>query len=389
VSARPGRRERVDALRLIRTAGVGPVSVRAWSAPFGGSATRTIEALPEMLRRSGRTRPFRLSSESRAERELDDLERMGGRLLLPADPEWPPLLNFDNAPPLLSCLGARPDALSMRAAAVVGSRRCSASGRRFAAAVGSSLASKGWLVVSGLALGIDAAAHEGASPGPTAAALAGGVDVSYPVENRGLRADILERGALISESPLGQAPMARSFPRRNRLISGMSHGVLVVEAARDSGSLGTAEHARRQGRLVMAVPGAAGDARGRGVDALIAQGAERIESPTEVADALERAARGGGSGGAQLGLFRDGRGGGQPLDDLPAESEANGAREAAAAALSGGEAEYQREVAARLGGRAAAMRRAVFLAINELELAGRLERLDDGRVRVPPAEEGQ
>src|SRR5579883_3282657 len=223
------------------------------SAPIMfGSAAAALEALPEMARRGGRERPLAPFPRAAAEREMAALDRAGARLVAWGEPDYPPpLAAIDTAPPLLSLRGEA--ALLQRPAiAIVGARNASANGRRFARDMALQLGQRGLVVVSGLARGIDAAAHQGALPTGTVAVLAGGIDIIYPQENRELHEAVGERGVLLAEMPVGTEPQARHFPRRNRIISGCAFGVLVVEAALRSGSLITARFALEQGREVFA-----------------------------------------------------------------------------------------------------------------------------------------
>jgi DNA processing protein len=281
-----GPAERLAWLRLIRSENVGPVTFRGLLARFG-NAEATLATLPDLARRGGRTRPIRICPLEDAERELEALETIGARLLAVVEPDYPPALAaLEHAPPVVSVLG-RSDLLRQRAVAVVGARNASANGRRLAHDIAEGLGRAGFLVASGLARGIDTAAHRGALETGTAAVVAGGLDVVYPPENEALHGEIAKRGVLLSEMPPGTAPQARHFPRRNRLISGMSLGVLVVEAAPRSGSLITARLALDQGREVFAVPGSPLDPRARGCNDLLRQGAGLVESADDVVQALD------------------------------------------------------------------------------------------------------
>ena len=246
--------ERIDWLRLIRSENVGPVTFYQLLSRFG-TAQAALEALPEIARRGGRQRPLTIASKAAAERELGQLAAAGAQLVAWGEPLYPSALAaIEDAPPLVSVLG-QTQLMARAAVAIVGARNASANGRRFARDMALQLGGRGLIVVSGLARGIDAAAHEGALPTGTIAVLAGGIDTTYPEENRELQAAIAERGVLIAEMPIGTTPQARHFPRRNRIISGLALGVVVVEAAVGSGSLITARFALDQGREVFAVPG--------------------------------------------------------------------------------------------------------------------------------------
>ena len=283
---RDARSRQIAFLRLIRSENVGPITCRRLLAHFGDAAA-ALAALPELARKGGRRRPVRLCPPDEAERELDALEALGARVLTLDDPDYPSALAaIDDPPPVLSVLGD-PALIRRRGIAVVGARNASANGCRLARRLAADLGRAGLVVTSGLARGIDTAAHEGALDSGSVAVLAGGPDVVYPRENAALYQGLRERGAVVSEMPAGLAPQARHFPRRNRLISGLSLGVLVVEAAPRSGSLITARLALEQGREVFAVPGSPLDPRARGCNHLLRQGAVLTESAEDVLETLE------------------------------------------------------------------------------------------------------
>ncbi len=247
-----------------------------------GSAHAALQALPGLARRGERTATVNAMTRSAAETELAAAARIGARLICWGEPGYPPsLAAVEDAPPILSMLG-EPELLGRPMVAVVGARNASAIGRRFARELAAALGQSGAVVVSGLARGIDAAAHLGGLETGTAAVQAGGVDVVYPEENRGLYDEIRRRGAIVAELPFGSEPQARHFPRRNRIISGMALGVVVVEAAARSGSLITARYALEQGREVFAVPGSPLDPRCRGSNDLLRHGATLTESAEDV-----------------------------------------------------------------------------------------------------------
>jgi DNA processing protein len=273
--------ERLDWLRLIRTENVGPVTFYQLLRRFG-SAAAALEALPGLANRGGRGVPLALLPRAAAERELAELDRHGATLLAWGEPDYPPALAaIDDAPPLLAIKG---DAtlLGRRAVAIVGARNASANGRRLARDLASELGRNGLVVASGLARGIDAAAHLGALPTGTIAVLAGGIDIVYPPEHQELYEAIAAQGVLVAEPACGTVPQARHFPRRNRIISGLSLGIVVVEAAARSGSLITARFALDQGREVFAVPGSPLDPRCRGTNDLIRNGATLTESVDDI-----------------------------------------------------------------------------------------------------------
>ncbi|MBS0562577.1 MAG: DNA-protecting protein DprA [Proteobacteria bacterium] len=272
--------------RLARAEGVGPVTYRRMLQRYG-SAAAALDALPGLARAGGRTTPPRVPSEAAAAREAERLEKLGARLLFADTDAYPRLLALlDDAPPVIAVQG---DAalLDARSVALVGGRNASANGQRMAETLAADLAAAGLVVVSGLARGIDAAAHRGAmARGRTVAVIAGGLDVPYPPENADLQRAIAEAGAVVAEAPLGTEPLARHFPRRNRIIAGLVLGIVVVEAAPRSGSLITARLGQEAGREIFAVPGSPLDPRARGANDLLRQGAVLTESATDVLDNL-------------------------------------------------------------------------------------------------------
>ncbi len=277
-------RQRLDWLRLIRSESIGPRSFRSLMNRFGGAAA-ALDALPGLARQA--ERDIRICPAGEAEREFEGLARLGGRFIALGETEYPvPLQAIDSAPPLLAVLG-RAEVLQRPGVALVGSRNASAAGMKFTARLARELGEADFIVVSGLARGIDTAAHEASLETGTVAVLAGGLDEIYPPQNIPLARRILERGALVSEMPLGWVARARDFPRRNRLVSGLSLGTVVVEAARRSGSLITARFANEQGRLVFAVPGSPLDPRAEGGNHLIREGATLCAEAAHVIEALQ------------------------------------------------------------------------------------------------------
>jgi len=276
---------RLDWLRLIRSDRVGPITFHKLLARYG-SAAAALDALPELTRKGRRTASAKIASRSAAERELAAHEDLGAKLIAWGEPGYPPrLAAIEDAPPLLSVLG-RIELLGKKTFAIVGARNASTNGRRFAQSIATDLADGGLMIASGMARGIDASAHLGAIDKGTLAVLGGGVDVIYPKENTDLYHRIAEQGVVVSEPPPGTRPEARHFPRRNRIISGVSRGVLVIEASLRSGSLITSRMALEQGREVFAVPGSALDPRARGTNDLIRQGATLTERAEDVFEAL-------------------------------------------------------------------------------------------------------
>jgi DNA processing protein len=275
-----------DRLRLARTDGVGPVAYRKLLERFG-TASEALHALPGLAAAAGRRAPPRIPGVAEAAREAAMVAALGGRLLYLGDAGYPaPLAELADAPPVLAVLGD-PARLALPCVAMVGSRNASANGQRLAVAMAEELAAAGYAVVSGLARGIDTAAHDGAlRRGRTIACIAGGIDIAYPEENAALQARIAETGAVLAEAPPGTAPQARHFPRRNRIIAGLALATVVVEAAPRSGSLITARLAGEAGREVFAVPGSPLDPRARGANGLLRDGAHLAETAQDVIDVL-------------------------------------------------------------------------------------------------------
>jgi len=277
--------ERLAWLRLARTEQVGPVAFENLLGHYG-SARAVMEALPDLASRAGRNGPLRIPTLDDGRRELAAGERIGARLHCSCEPAFPYLLAaLDPPPPLVWVLGDLAIA-SRPTVAIVWARVASAGGQKFARGLASQLGEAGVTVVSGLARGIDGAAHLGALPTGTIAVLGGGPDDIYPPEHADLHRQIVERGAVVSESPPGYRAQARDFPRRNRIISGLSLAVVVVEAELRSGSLITARLANEQGREVLAVPGSPLDPRARGTNDLLRQGAQMCETVDDVLTAI-------------------------------------------------------------------------------------------------------
>jgi DNA processing protein len=277
--------EKLAWLRLSRTENIGPVTFYQLLAAYG-SASAALDALPELAKRSQRKKPFLIPPAATAEREFDALQRFGGTLIAACEAAYPlPLSALEDAPPLL-CVAGDIRMPNRSAVAIVGSRNASLNGRRFAEVLARDLGRADQIIVSGLARGIDTAAHIGALETGTIAVIAGGLDIVYPPENAKLYAEIRERGAIVAESPFGQQPFAQSFPRRNRIISGLSAGVVVVEASQKSGSLITARNAAEQGRDVYAVPGHPLDPRAAGPNHLIREGATLVRDAADILESL-------------------------------------------------------------------------------------------------------
>jgi DNA processing protein len=361
--------QRVDWLRLFRADNVGPRTFRSLINHFG-SARAALERLPELARRGGAARAGRIPSEDDAQHEIAAGRRLGVELVAPGEPGYPPrLATIDDAPPLLG-VHALPDALDVMTRpmiAIVGSRNASGAGLKFASQLAADLGTSGFVVISGLARGIDQAAHRASLIGGTVAVLAGGHDKVYPAEHEDLLLDIIQaRGAAISEMPLGHVPRAKDFPRRNRLISGASVGVAVIEAAYRSGSLITARRAADQGREVFAVPGSPLDPRAAGTNDLIKQGATLITCAADIVQAV-----------ASI-LERPLDIPGRESEHAPPVGEPDAGDRARLLALLG-PSPVGIDDLIRLSGIAPAVVRTVLL---ELELAGRLERHGGGLVSL-------
>jgi DNA processing protein len=372
----------IQRLRLARTEGVGPITWRRLLARFH-TAEAALAALPLLAQSGGKSSPPLTPSVADAKREFEQTAKLGGRLSFIGDPEYPPLLgDLDDAPPVIAALGDIA-ALSERAVALVGGRNASANGQRMAANLAEELAGANLVIVSGLARGVDAAAHEGAlRAGRTVAAVAGGLDQPYPAEHADLQRRIAAGGGVLTEAPLGTIPQARHFPRRNRLIAGLALGVVVIEAAPRSGSLITARLAQEAGRELFAVPGSPLDPRARGSNDLIRQGAHLTETAADVLDNLpDHPSR---SGLARAPLFARGapeRGMAEPAPAWEEPPEPAGrlaaARSQVVELLDGSPTPVDDLVR-----RCQFSPAAVMAVLLELELAGRIETLSGARVAL-------
>jgi DNA processing protein len=278
--------QRIACLRLIRSENVGPVTFRDLINHFGG-AEEALTALPTLSRKAGRRGAIKICSFEAAEEELAAAERIGAQPLFTIEPGYPPLLAHIEVPPPLLYVKGDVSLLSRRAVAIVGSRDASSAGQKLTRLLATKLGEAGFVVVSGLARGIDGVAHTAALATGTVAVLAGGVDILYPPEHADLYGQIGVSGCLVSEMPPGFTPRGQDFPRRNRIISGISYGVVVVEAARRSGTLITARMAGEQGREVFAVPGHPLDPRAEGTNHLLRSGATLVTSAGDILEALE------------------------------------------------------------------------------------------------------
>ncbi len=372
--------ERFDWLRLIRSENVGP-RIFFQLMDHLGSAAAALDAAPELSRRGGRKRAIKIADPYRLAAEMEALDQAGARLIALCEPEYPDALAAIHDPPPLIVVRGDAALLGRRAVGMVGARNASAGGCLFAREIAAGLGAGGLVVVSGMARGIDTAAHEGALAAGTGtvAVLAGGVDVTYPPENADLHERIAAEGAVISEQPMGLQPTARHFPPRNRLISGLSLGVLVVEAAPRSGSLITARMALEQGREVFAVPGSPRDPRALGANKLIREGALLTETADDVIEALNSSMRGVFEAHARtsLGYSPPISAPISPSDGPQSAPESDDAREnivekLGSAPVTVDELVRECQLSARI----------VQGAILELELAGRIERHPGNRISL-------
>ncbi len=280
-------RERLDRLRLVRSESIGPKTFARLIERYG-TAGAALEALPELIRKGVPGRSIRIAAVEEVEQELEEMRRCGGTFVSIGEPDYPPALaHIPGAPPVLAVRGSLAS-LRRSKIAIVGSRNASAAGLAFTEQLARGLARAGHVVVSGLARGIDARAHQATLESGTIAVLAGGLGKVYPTDHAPLLERLLEQGVAISEMPFSWEPRGRDFPRRNRIVSGMSRAVVVVEAARGSGTLWTAKFAAEQGREIFAVPGSPLDPRAEGTNALLRDGASLCTRPEDVVEALAR-----------------------------------------------------------------------------------------------------
>ncbi|MCY0094661.1 DNA-processing protein DprA [Hoeflea ulvae] len=363
-------RQRLSWLRLIRSDNVGPATFRDLINHFG-SAETAIEHLPDLSRRGGSARAIRVASIDDAERELEAAQKFGAVFIGIGEPDYPPALRrIDGAPPLLSAIGDLALATQV-SVGIVGARNASVSGAKMAARMARELGAAGYTIISGMARGIDAAAHRASLETGTIAALAGGLDQPYPPENLDLFREICAgQGLAISEMPMGWEPRARDFPRRNRLIAGVGLGLVVIEAAHRSGSLITARRAADFGRLVFAIPGSPLDPRAAGTNGLLKEGAIVTTESNDVIEALAPSSRVFGDDDPVM--EEPGTGDGTPFDE-PGDDD----RARVIEALGPSPAEIDDII--RHTGVAAAT---VYLVLLELDLAGRLHRHPGGMVSL-------
>ncbi|MEA1071450.1 DNA-processing protein DprA [Sphingomonas sp. LY160] len=358
----------IDRVRLIRTPSIGPIAFRQLLLRFG-SAGAALDAIPDLASRGG-GKPPRLATRDAAEREVAGVEKLGARYLALGQGLYPrALAELDNAPPLVTAKG-RFDLLERPMVAIVGARNASAAACRFARGLAHDLGRDGATVVSGLARGIDSAAHDGSLDSGTVAVIAGGIDIFYPPENEARQRDIAERGLLIAEMPPGTEPRARHFPYRNRIIAGLASGTVVVEAAPRSGSLITARLAAEAGREVMAVPGSPLDPRAQGCNQLIREGATLIQNAADVMEQVRPIA-----GVASPSFLFEHR----PAASAPLDADSD---ERARVEELLGPSPVPVDEIVRLSG---ADPGTVQLVLLELDLAGRLDRHAGGKVSLSGA----
>jgi len=354
----------VDRLRLVRSPGIGPVTYRQLIARFGSPAA-ALAAVPDLAARGG-GRPPALIGAAQAEKEIARIEALGARYLVLGQGLYPrALAELDDAPPLLTVKGDIA-LLDRPLVAIVGARNASAAACRFARQLAWDLGRQGAAVVSGLARGIDSAAHDGSLETGTIGVVAGGIDVFYPPENEDRQKAMMERGLVIAEMPPGTEPRARHFPYRNRIIAGLSLGTVVVEAAPRSGSLITARLAAEAGREVMAVPGSPLDPRAQGCNQLIRDGATLVQSAADVMEAVRP---------MQPRLA-------SPIESYRPDASLDGDEDAVGLVeeLLGPSPVPVDEII-RLSGASSG---AVQMALLELDLAGRLDRHAGGKVSLRP-----
>ncbi len=349
-------------IRLLRSPNVGPVSYRQLMRRFG-DAQAALTALPDLAGKGG---AYRIADEGRVAKEVAAVRAAGARYLFHDSPEYPALLGeLDSAPPILTCRGDT--ALALRpSVAIVGARNASAAAVKLARQFAGELSDAGFVVVSGLARGIDGAAHRASLDGGTIGVIASGIDIAYPPEHADLQEEVATRGLLLAEQPPGTEPLARHFPSRNRIIAGLCAGTLVVEAAPKSGSLITARLAGEAGREVMAVPGSPLDPRAQGCNQLIRDGAVLVQSAADVIELVT------GFTGSPRSTFREAAAGYSALPDELGDEPADVAGLLTTAPVPVDEL-------IRQSGESAA---AVQLALLELELAGKLVRHAAGRVSL-------
>lgn len=367
-----GAHEKLARLRLIRTENIGPITFFRLLEQYG-SARQALDALPQLARNGGRKRALKICPASVAEDEIAKIQHLGAAMVFWGDSEYPPLLaHIEDPPPVLFVRG-HTHLLAKKAVALVGSRNASVNGRRFAHGMAERLGDAGYLVVSGMARGIDTAAHIGAMKTGTIAVMGGGVDIVYPRENQPLYDDLVASGAVCTEVTAGTTPQARHFPRRNRIISGIARAIVVLEAGAKSGSLITARMALEQGREVFSVPGPPQDPRVKGSNALIRDGAYLTENADDVLQVLSEMSANAFSEGRRRAVAGRTPSGNPALD----KSVIDKARGGILDSLDYGPTDIDDII--RATGETAAV---VAVVLLELEIAGRLERQAGNKVAL-------
>ncbi len=360
-------RQRISWLRLIRSENVGPATFRQLINVYG-SAEAALEVLPELAERGGARRGVRIATSSDVEREIAATHALGARIVGIGEPDFPNLLRQSDTPPPMVVIKGESAVFDLPAVSIVGARNASLAGIKFTHKLAGELGAEGVAIVSGLARGIDAAAHTAALSTGTIAVLAGGIDHPYPPENLELFHAIPQRGgAVICEMPVGWEPRARDFPRRNRVIAALGLGLVVVEAAKRSGSLISARFAGELGRLVFAVPGSPLDPRSEGTNGLIRNGATLITSAADVLEAV----------GPLIGKPISTEGAEEPGTGSDYAPPSNSERSRVIEALGATPVAID-EIVAHTG----ITVQQVFLILLELDLAGRLERHSGGRASL-------
>lgn len=361
-------KEKLEWLRLIRSENIGPITFYRLLERFG-SAAEALKQAPDLARRAGGKKPLNIMAAGLAEKEYEAATKAGCTILAACEPDYPAqLAALEDAPPIITVKGPRKVLMQQRRIAMVGSRNASLNGKQFAERLARECNAAGITVVSGLARGIDTAAHKGSLDGGTIAVVAGGIDVVYPEENQALYDAIAEKGMVVAESPFGTPPTAHHFPRRNRIISGLSEAVLVVEAVSASGSLITARCALEQGREVMAVPGSPLDPRAKGNNNLLREGAILVENVQDILNGLSNRPR---ELAEPISHFENGT----PRNESLSDDAIASARDRILAVL--GPVPVRIDDIIRELDMAGGI---VLAAILELELAGKLERQPGGNI---------
>jgi DNA processing protein len=359
--------EKIDWVRLARSENVGPITFQQLMLRFR-TPSEALNALPELSKRGGAKRPLKQASLQTVKEEMNRLHDLGGQMIASCEPDYPEALAaIEDAPPVIAVIG-HTSLLHKQTLAIVGARNASLNGRKMAEILARDLGKQGYVIASGLARGIDASAHTASLETGTIAVLAGGVDVIYPEENRYLYDKIAKTGLVISDQPCTSEPRAQLFPRRNRLISGLSLGVIAVEAARKSGSLITTRFALEQGREVFAVPGSPLDPRAQGTNDLIRQGAVLVESAQDVLQNLPS---------TQYSLAEKGLQQPEVLLSTPSEQDADSARDKILENLS-----YSPVCVDELIRGCQLSPSVVLIVLLELELAGKIDRQPGNKVAL-------